>query len=77
MASIEIRKNGETGAAMTPARERLSPFRMMRDLMGWDPFREIVPVWPEQLTAEFAPSFGQSSDWRMRGCYGSSGAKEA
>ena len=57
MASIEIRKNGETGAAMTPARERLSPFRMMRELMGWDPFREIMPVWPEQLGAEFAPAF--------------------
>jgi HSP20 family protein len=57
MSSIEVRKNGETGAAMTPSRERFAPFRMMRELMNWDPFREIMPVLPEPLTAEFAPAF--------------------
>jgi len=55
MANIEIRKNGETGIT-TPTRERLTPFRMMRDLMSWDPFREMLPAFPEQL-GEFAPAF--------------------
>lgn len=57
MANIEIRKNGETSGAITRPRERLSPFRMMRELMGFDPFREIMPVWPEQLGAELSPAF--------------------
>jgi HSP20 family protein len=57
MANIEVRKNGETGGTIAPAREQhYSPFRMMRELMNWDPFREMIPVIPDQL-AEFAPAF--------------------
>jgi HSP20 family protein len=32
------------------------PFRAMRNLMGWDPFREMIPSIPK-LAEEFAPSF--------------------
>jgi len=56
MANIEIRKNG--GTPQAPARERVSPFRMMRDLMSWDPFREMA-AWPE-LPADFSPAFDVS-----------------
>lgn len=57
MANIEIRKNGETTAKPAPAREHFSPFRMMRELMGWDPFREMMPIFPEPLGSEFSPAF--------------------
>lgn len=57
MANIEIRKNGETGGAIAPSRERVSPFRMMRELMNWDPFREMMPLMPEPLVSELTPAF--------------------
>ena len=56
MANIEVRKNGESAVA-TPRRERYAPLRMMRELMNWDPFREMMPVFPEQLATEFSPAF--------------------
>ena len=39
-------------AAQTPV---LEPFRMMRDLMRWDPFREAA--WPTEMATTFMPSF--------------------
>ncbi len=38
--------------AQTPV---LEPFRMMRDLLRWDPLRE--PAWPVEMGATFMPSF--------------------
>ncbi len=54
--AIEVRRNGEAIKPAAPTRERLTPFRAMRELLNWDPFREMAPALPE-LTAEFAPSF--------------------
>jgi HSP20 family protein len=60
MAQITVTKNGEgrtappsRSAALAPAWE---PFRLMRDLMGWDPFREMTAFAP-QLPSGFAPTF--------------------
>jgi HSP20 family protein len=36
-----------------------NPFRLMRDLMRWDPFREMEPSWfgPSYPEARYAPAF--------------------
>jgi HSP20 family protein len=55
--ALEIRKNDKpTTTTTTRPREALTPFKMMRDLMSWDPFREMTPVWAEP-SAQFAPTF--------------------
>lgn len=57
MANITVRRrNGGEAVQPTPRRE-WEPFRMMRDLIGWDPFREITPMWPAFEREEFAPAF--------------------
>ncbi|MFZ5468007.1 MAG: Hsp20/alpha crystallin family protein [Myxococcota bacterium] len=36
----------------------VEPFRRMRELLGWDPFREMLQVWPErERLVTFTPSF--------------------
>ena len=45
--AIDIRKNGDVAQSSIPTR--------MREMLTWDPFREMLPVVP-QLT-EFAPTF--------------------
>jgi len=55
MANIEVRKHAGTTTTQPTTRERMHPLRMMRDLMNWDPFREMTPAWPE--IAEFSPAF--------------------
>lgn len=39
----------------TTARGEWDPFRMMRELLRWDPFSEMAPMWGER--AAFSPSF--------------------
>lgn len=57
MANIAVRKENEARPALVPAWEaRWEPFRLMRDLMNWDPFREMVPP-VSQAPTGFAPSF--------------------
>ncbi len=57
MANIEIRRvNGNKPAPVATAEPRWEPGRLMRDLLGWDPFREITPFVP-QIPAGFMPSF--------------------
>lgn len=56
MAEISIqRRNGGQAPAATAARE-IEPFRFVRDLLRWDPFREMTPIWSGEL-ATYAPSF--------------------
>jgi HSP20 family protein len=55
MPNIAIRKETENKLAPLSA-ERWEPFRVLRDLMGWDPFREMAPF-ALQGSASFAPSF--------------------
>jgi HSP20 family protein len=58
--AIMVRKNGSKAAhhVAAPAKEepRVDPYRAMRDLMGWDPFRAMAPFAPP-VPAGFAPSF--------------------
>ncbi len=57
MADIAVKKeNGNKPAAIAPFEPRIDPWRMMREMMSWDPFREMLPLTP-QLAAGFAPAF--------------------
>jgi HSP20 family protein len=57
MANISVRKeNGNKPVPTAAIEPRWEPFRMMRDLLGWDPFREITPFVP-QIPSGFIPSF--------------------
>ncbi len=57
MANIDVRKeNGGKAAQLATAEPRLEPYRMIRDLLSWDPFREIAPFMP-QVPAGFVPQF--------------------
>lgn len=53
MANLTVHKNeGQSGRA------ELEPFRAMRRLLDWDPFREMVPFsWPEERGVSFSPAF--------------------
>ncbi len=57
MADIAVRKENENRTAgPAPTWERWEPFRMMRDLLNLDPFREMAPYMPH-LGAGFVPNF--------------------
>jgi HSP20 family protein len=56
MANITVHKNGNKPAPVATLEPRWEPFRLMRDLLGWDPFREMTPFYP-QGSAGFVPSF--------------------
>jgi HSP20 family protein len=56
MTNIAVRKENGNKPAPLATEPRWEPFRVMRDLMGWDPFREMTPFTP-QVLAGFAPSF--------------------
>jgi HSP20 family protein len=56
MATISVRREPEAKPALVPHESRWEPFRMMRDLMGWDPFREMAP-YAQALPTEFVPDF--------------------
>jgi HSP20 family protein len=54
MAELTIRRNG--GKAVTPSISREGdPFRMMRQLLGWDPFQEVMPTGRGETL--FSPAF--------------------
>jgi len=57
MANITVRRDQESKIAPLPVWEsRLEPFRMMRELMGWDPFREMT-AFPIATASSFVPAF--------------------
>jgi len=47
-----IKKNG--GQALV---QEWDPLRMMREMLRWDPFREMAPMFPSGERATFNPSF--------------------
>ena len=47
-----IKKNG--GQALV---QEWDPLRMMREMLRWDPFREMAPMFPSVERATFNPSF--------------------
>lgn len=57
MANIEVRRdNGNKPTAVATPEPRWEPFRLMREMLGWDPFQEIRPLVPQFQTG-FVPSF--------------------
>ncbi len=57
MGNITVRRdNGNRPAMLANVEPRWEPFRLMRDLMGWDPFSEMTPYMP-QAAAGFVHSF--------------------
>jgi HSP20 family protein len=57
MSNITVRKeNGNRPNMLANPEPRWEPFRVMRDLMGWDPFGEMTAFAP-QTPAGFLPSF--------------------
>lgn len=58
MGNIQVKSHENPKAApIVPARDpRLEPFRALRELMAWDPFREMQML-SAPLPGVFAPSF--------------------
>jgi HSP20 family protein len=57
MTNLPIRKQDGGTLARTGSVE-WEPFRVMRELFGWDPFREMLPgVFGEERGTIFAPAF--------------------
>jgi HSP20 family protein len=56
MSEIAVRKRngGETFGSL--ARREWEPYRLVREMFGWDPFREIAPLLPAPGVG-FAPAF--------------------
>jgi HSP20 family protein len=63
MANIQVQKdNGskqqtsQTGEIAKSEPYRFAdPFRMMRDMFRWDPFREMEPIFPANVMPSFSP----------------------
>jgi HSP20 family protein len=58
MANITVRRDNESKmlAPLPIWEQRYEPFRMMRELMGWDPFREMT-AFPLTASTNFVPAF--------------------
>jgi HSP20 family protein len=54
MSDITVQKKPEAPAPI--ARRDWDPFRVMRDMLRWDPFQEMQPVWSGEA-AGYAPAF--------------------
>jgi HSP20 family protein len=55
MADITIRK--ENGQQQNLATRDYDPYRMMRDMLRWDPFQEMAPLFNNEPTYSFSPAF--------------------
>jgi HSP20 family protein len=55
MSNIIVKK--EDGSAMPTRRSEWDPLRMAREMLRWDPFREMAPYWPASDIAAFQPAF--------------------
>ena len=62
MADLTVRRTNGGQTQPTISRELAQPFRVMRDLLRWDPFQEMAPLWPSAFNYEaqipqFMPAF--------------------
>lgn len=58
MADITVRKdNGSASPAPTGKGREYDPYRAMREMLRWDPFKEMAPLWPAESQSEFSPAF--------------------
>ena len=55
MSDIAVQRKDQTQAS-TIARRETDPFRIMRDLLRWDPFREMAPTFSVELQS-YSPAF--------------------
>ena len=55
MSDIAVQQKNQAQTS-TVARRELEPFRLMRDLLRWDPFREMVPAFGVEASS-YAPAF--------------------
>jgi HSP20 family protein len=55
MADIAVQKKDQPQVPTT-ARRELDPFRLMRDMLRWDPFREMAPAFSVELPS-YSPAF--------------------
>lgn len=55
MADIAVQKKDQPQVP-TVARRELDPFRLMRDMLRWDPFREMAPAFSADLPS-YSPAF--------------------
>jgi HSP20 family protein len=55
MSNITVRKGN--GGQQLAAPVEWNPFRMMRDLLRWDPFGEMAPLATSEGPLSFAPAF--------------------
>lgn len=56
MSEIAVRNRNGGESLGSLVRRDVEPFRLMRELLGWDPFREITPLLPSGIS-KFAPAF--------------------
>jgi HSP20 family protein len=56
MANITVQKRNGGQPEGSIARREWEPFRTMRDLLRWDPFGEMTPIFSGQIPA-YAPAF--------------------
>jgi HSP20 family protein len=56
MANITVQKKNGGQPESAIVRRDWEPFRAMRDLLGWDPFSEMTPIFAGQVPA-YAPAF--------------------
>jgi HSP20 family protein len=60
MTEIAVRRGRKNeGGQMIPAGQMadFEPFRMIRNMMRWDPFREMAPIWSGDAESMFVPAF--------------------
>lgn len=53
MGLLNLRKGAEVPAPVIPERD---PFRFMRDMLAWEPFRDLMPAWRLE-PPHFIPAF--------------------
>lgn len=53
MSNITVRRPGSVPAYT----QEWEPMRLMRDLFGWDPFKEMPATWKQERLVTFNPSF--------------------
>ena len=58
MSNVVVKKNGDKPAIAPTSEATWDPWRTMRALLSWDPFREMAPFPAlEERTLAFAPAF--------------------
>ena len=56
MSDIAVQKKNGREVQAPSTRAELEPYRLMRDLLRWDPFQEMRPLWTSDASA-FLPAF--------------------